>query len=309
MQSNSRLSSYLDQRKIQYFIIGILLVMYAPVLWQWVDGWLNKSINIEHEYFSHGLIGIPFAFYLTWQKRQDWENLPNKSHPLGLVFLGLGGCFYISNVSELINLSFPLILMGICLWLKGLKGLKLLAFPFVLICLATPNSIPYLITPHTLWLQKMIANISGFILFHLGFDVSVNGIYLAVDGRLVEVAPYCAGLKMLFTSIYVSLILLYWRDLISDRFCTTIILISAVVISVMGNIFRNAILAFFHGTDQDGAFYWFHDSWGGDLYSTIMLCLIFGLILFLEKYRLNLTKTDTMTSETDIDDNDFTFKF
>lgn len=308
MQLNNRLSLPLDQRKIQYFIIGILLVMYAPVLWQWVDGWMNKSINTEHEYFSHGLIGIPFAFWLTWQKREEWEMLPNQSHPLGLILLAVGGCLYVSNVSEFINLSFPLILMGICVCLKGLKGLKLLAFPFVLICLATPNSIPYLITPHTLWLQKIIANISGFILFHLGFNVSVDGIYLSVNERLVEVAPYCAGLKMLFTSIYISLILLYWRDLISDRFSTTIVLISAVFISVIGNVFRNAILAFFHGTDQQGAFHWFHDSWGGDLYSTIMLSLIFGLILLIEKYPLNLTKTATMTTETNIND-DFTFKF
>ncbi len=308
MQLNHRSFPNLDQRKLEYFILGILAVMYAPVLWQWFDGWLNKSIGIEHEYFSHGLIGIPFAFYLTWQKRQEWQDLPNQSHPLGLALLALGGCFYLTNVNEFINLSFPLILMGICLWLKGISGLKLLAFPFILIILATPNSIPYLITPYTLWLQKIIAGLSGFLLMQLGFDVNVDGIYLAVDGRLVEVAPYCAGLKMLFTSVYVSLILLYWRDLISDRICTITLLISAVLISVIGNVFRNAILAFFHGTDQPEAFHWFHDSWGGDLYSAILLGVIFGWLLVIEKYKLNLTKTDTMASETSSND-DFTFKF
>lgn len=198
--------------------------------------------------------------------------------------------------------------MGICLWLKGLSSLKLLWFPFVLILLATPNSIPYLITPYTLWLQKIIANLTGFLLMQLGFDVSVNGIYVAVNGRLVEVAPYCAGLKMLFTSIYVSLILLYWRDLIGDRPRSVFVIGGAIIISVIGNVFRNAILAFFHGTDQAGAFYWFHDSWGGDLYSVILLGIIFGWLLIVENYRLNLTKTDTITSTTNIDD-DFTFKF
>jgi len=65
MQLNERLPLNLDHRKLEYLITGILVIMYAPVLWQWVDGWLNKSLSTEHEYFSHGLLGIPFAFYLT----------------------------------------------------------------------------------------------------------------------------------------------------------------------------------------------------------------------------------------------------
>jgi len=102
--------------------------------------------------------------------------------------------------------------------------------------------------------------------------------------------------------------LLYWRDLIGDRNRSLLVIIGAMIISIIGNVCRNAILAFFHGTDQAGAFYWFHDSWGGDLYSVVMLGIIFGWLLIVENYQLNLTKTDTITSTTNIDD-DFTFKF
>jgi cyanoexosortase B len=267
----------------EYLIFGLLTIVYAPVLIHWYDGWLNKSISIEHEYFSHGMIGIPLAVYLVWLKRKKWFRLKNNCNYGGLLLLILATALYLTGAGELVNLSLPIILVGICLWLKGIEGLKLQTFPLILITFATPNSIPYLITPFTLPLQTFIAGTAGFLLLQFGFDVSVDNIYLAVGGRLVEVAPYCAGLKMLFTSLYVGLILLYWTENIRDRNKTILLLLGAVIISVVANIIRNTILAFFHGTNQDQLFVWLHDSWGGDVYSTLMLGSIILLLKLIEK--------------------------
>ncbi len=308
MKLSNKFSLKYLENKIQYLIIVLLSIMYGPILWHWYDGWLNKSIGIEHEYFSHGLIGIPFAFYLVWLNRQKWNDIPSKFKNEGLFFLALGGIFFLTGVPEFVNFSFPLILFGVCYFLKGKQGIKLCWFPFVLILFATPNSIPYLITPYSLGLQKLIATLSGFLLFHLGFDVAVNGIYITVNNRLVEVAPYCAGLKMLFTSLYVSLMILYWRDLIGDRTRSIMVLIGASIISVVGNVFRNAILAFFHGAEYDGLFTWFHDDWGGSLYSTFTLMIILWLVTYVEKMDLHRFK-NTNSAEEETSDADFSFKF
>ena len=284
IQSKYKLA--IEGKLFNLLIIGFLAILYTPLIIHWCDGWINKSISIEHEYFSHGLIGFPFAAYISWIKRKKWQRLDNKNHPFGAILLFVGAFFYLSGVVELVNLSLPIILTGICLWLKGIDGFKLYGFPLLLVFLATPNSVPYLITPHTLGLQKFIAGSAGFILLQFGLDVTVEQIYLAVGGRLVEVAPYCAGLKMLFTSLYVSLMLLYWTENLSDRQKTTILLIGAVLISVIANIIRNTILAFFHVTRQDQLFTWLHDSWGGDIYSAAMLGAIVLLIKFLDKFNL-----------------------
>jgi len=48
-------------------------VLYGPLLWHWVDGWVSKSISIQHEYFSHGILGIPLAFKLVWVPTEDFD--------------------------------------------------------------------------------------------------------------------------------------------------------------------------------------------------------------------------------------------
>ncbi|MFN6558193.1 MAG: cyanoexosortase B [Nostoc sp. ChiSLP01] len=265
-------------------ILGILLLLYAPILLHWLDGWLHKNISTEHEYFSHGIIGLPFAAYLGWLNRKQWVRLPDSIHPLGAVLLLLGGVFYLSGVTEWVNLSLPVILAGLCLWFKGISGLRSQAFPLLLVFLATPTSVPYLIAPYTLPLQSFIAGSAGFILNQFGMEVTVDEINLYVGGRIVEVAPYCAGLKMLFTTLYVGLMLLYWTGALSSRGTTISFLSIAVIISTTANIIRNTLLTFFHGTGQEGAFKWLHDSWGGDLYSALMLVSLVPLLNWINNY-------------------------
>ncbi|MDJ0621297.1 MAG: cyanoexosortase B [Calothrix sp. MO_192.B10] len=274
---------------LSILILLVLLLLYAPILIHWWDGWLNKSISTEHEYFSHGIIGFPFAAYLAWMNRKQWARLPNQTHPLGAIFLVLGGFFYISGLTEWVNISLPIILLGICLWVKGFSGLRLQMFPWILVFLATPNSIPYLIVPLTLPLQSFIAGTAGFILNQLGMKVTVEGINIFVGGKIVEVAPYCAGLKMLFTTLYVSLILLYWTDTLSSRQKSIWFLSIAVMVSVTANIIRNTILTFFHGTGQSAAFHWLHDGWGGDLYSACMLLVLIPILNWINKYLASIS--------------------
>ncbi|MDB9313059.1 cyanoexosortase B [Spirulina sp. CS-785/01] len=275
MQSQSKFPAFLERHWLNGLIILFLALLYVPLLLHWVDGWINKTISIEHEYFSHGLIGIPYAAYIVWTNRHKWQRLEDRSHPLGAVLLGLGVAFYLSDTVELVNLSFPIVLTGICLWLKGGPGLKLNAFPLGFVFFATPNAVPYLLTVYTLPLQKFIATTAGFILYYFGMtDIVVEEIYLSVGGRLVEVAPYCAGLKMLFTSLYVAALLLHWTGLWRSLKKTLFLFLGAIIISVTVNIFRNTILTYLYGMGFDPAFEFVHEGTGGDLISLGMLLLI-----------------------------------
>jgi cyanoexosortase B len=289
MMLNAR-SLRFDRSKSDYLALLLLGLIYGPLMAHWVVGWVKKTISIEHEYFSHGLIGLPFAAYLIWSQRQAWDALPGgtgdhggKDRWAGLGLLILGGLFYLMGLPDTVNLSLPMVLTGGCLWLKGMPGLKLMGFPLLLIALATPNELPYLIAPFTVPLQAFIAGSAGIILNLMGFPVRVEGIHLIMGNKLVEVAPYCAGLKMLFTSLYVALMLLHWTDNLRSKSIVRTFLLLAAAVSVVGNIIRNTILTFFHGTGNESAFIWLHDGWGGDLYSGCLLGCLVLLIGELEK--------------------------
>ncbi len=77
-----------------------MALIYVPLIIYWYDGWINKSIGIEHEYFSHGVIGLPFAAYIVWQKREKWLKLPEKFQPIGAALLGLAGAFLFERHSR-----------------------------------------------------------------------------------------------------------------------------------------------------------------------------------------------------------------
>jgi cyanoexosortase B len=289
---------FLERNLGNTLIIAFLGILYLPLLIHWIIGWGNKSISIDHEYFSHALIGFPYAAYIIFgMNRQKWQKLANKIDPLGGFFIALGLAFYITGSIELIAFSFPLIITGIMLWLKGLPGLKLNWFPLLLILLGTPNSVPYLMTPYTLPLQKFIAAVAGFFLQQLRVNSQVDGIYLYVNNIPVEVAPYCAGLKMLFTSIYVALLLLHYTGNLNYRGRVITLLTGSVLISVSANIVRNTLLAVFHGNGQDQAFYILHDSWGGDLYSVGMLGMIVLLNSMLDRFQASSNIINEVSDE------------
>jgi len=261
----------------------LVTVIYAPLLLYWVDGWLNRSIGIDHEYYSYALLGFPYAAMAAWQLRQRWQALPDQIGILGFGLLGLAGFFFVSPVQNLINLSLPLGLSALVLIFKGLAGFRLMAFPLLFVALATPTDLPYLFAPYLLPLQTFIANVAGFILMQAGMNVTVDQIYILVNERIVEVAPYCAGLKMLVTSLYTALMLLHWTGNIRSRFKTITLLTGAALISVIGNILRNTLLTFFHGTDQTSWFSWLHDSWGGDVFSALLLFAVVLLMNGIER--------------------------
>ncbi len=288
MSQPTSLSKPFGPFSFDLLLLGLVTILYGPLLFHWYDGWLNKG-DLEHQYFSHGLIGLPFAAYIAWEQRQRWIQLPEPERLggmrlLGLGLLGLAVVFYLGGIPESVNLSLPVLLAGLCLWLRGGAGLKLQAFPLLLVLFATPTPVPYLMEPYILPLQSFIASCAGYLLLHLGLDVTVSGIYLYMAGRTVEVAPHCAGLKMLFTSLYIGLMLLYWYQAWPSPSRWFLYLASAGLLSVVANILRNTLLTFFHGTGRESAFRWLHEGWGGDVYSALMLGLLILIINGYERW-------------------------
>jgi cyanoexosortase B len=266
-------------------ILAGLALLYGPLFYHWLHGWLFKSISIEHEYYSHGVLGFPLAAYCVWQQRDRWNALPDRRNAFGAALLGLAAAMYLTGLADLVNLSLFVLLLAMALWLKGWAGLKLNVFPLILLLLATPTDLPYLVTSHVLPLQQVIASFVGVILNLFGDPAIVNNIYIYFpDGAIVEVAPYCAGLKLMFTNLYVGLMLLYWTGVWRSRSRSFSFLGGVIVLSFLANVLRNTILSFFHGGGNNSAFEWLHEGWGGDVFSLVMLGGVFWLLTSIERH-------------------------
>ena len=301
MQTNLKLLNPVKNHLAKIVTFGLLAILYVPLMIYWIDGWLNKSISIDHEYFSYALIGFPYAAIAAWELRHRWSELPDRANFLGLSLLVTAGVFYISQLQNLMNLSLPLMLSSLVLISKGFAGLRLMAFPLLFVALATPTALPYLIAPYLiapylLPLQQFIASVVGFLLMQIGMNVSVDQIYVFVNERIVEVAPYCAGLKMM-TSVYVGLIMLHRTGNIYSRTKTAFLLFGAALINVVGNIIRNTLLSFFHGTDNTTMFAWIHDSWGGDVFSALLLFSVLLLMKGIDKFADSIETTSIQNRE------------
>ncbi|NJN29316.1 MAG: cyanoexosortase B [Synechococcales cyanobacterium RM1_1_8] len=262
-----------------------LVLIYGPLLYHWVHGWLFKSVSIEHEYYSHGMLGLPLAAYYVWQQRPRWTALPDRHNLFGAVLLGFAAALYFTGLADLVNLSLWVLLVGLALWLKGGAGLKLQAFALVLVLLATPTDLPYLVTTQVLPLQQAIASLIGLFLNLVGKTAVVDSIYVYFpDGATIEVAPYCAGLKLLFTNVYVVLMLLYWTGVWRSLSRSLTLVGLTVFLSFWANVGRNTVLSLFHGGGNADAFHWLHDGWGGDVFSLVMLGGVFWMLTAIERY-------------------------
>lgn len=292
MQTNLKLLNPVKRHSAEIATLILLAVLYVPLMLYWIDGWLNKSISIDHEYFSYALLGFPYAALIAWELRHRWFALPDRANFVGLSLLVTAGIFYLSPVQNLVNLSLPVMLSSIVLLSKGLSGFRLMGFPLLFVALATPTALPYLIVPYLLPLQQFIASVVGFLLMQLNMNVTVDQIYVLVNDRLVEVAPYCAGLKMMMTSVYVGLIILHRTGNISSRTKTVGLLVGAALLSVVGNIIRNTLLSYFHGTDNSAMFDWLHASWGGDVFSALLLFSVMLMMKGMDKFADSI-KTDS----------------
>lgn len=150
------------------------------------------------------------------------------------------------------------------------------------------NYIFYLIEFYVLFLQKFIVGVVGFILMYLYMNVIIEEIYIYVGGRIVEVVFYCVGLKMLFISFYVFLMLFDQIGVIKSCVKIIFLLISVVLFSVSVNILRNIMLIIFYGIGQDEVFYWLYDGWGGDMYFVCMLVLLILIMNWVNNFFINL---------------------
>jgi exosortase len=211
-------------------------------------GYLNMltyaAVRWKDPLYSHGYIVPVFAGFLFWVRRRPLTTVDPAERWIGLGILvaSLGvrlGASYV-DMNPLDRLSYVGALLGVCQMVGGTSLLKWggPAVGFLVFMYPLPSILENSVL---LFLQKLAAISSTWVLQLLGAPALRDGNRIMIDQLPLEVADACSGLRMLtiFGAMSVAMAILIsrpWWDRVT-------ILLSAIPIALITNIIRITLTA------------------------------------------------------------------
>lgn len=285
-------SSNIDSEKIWkplIIVAAALAFLYATVLAKLgTDWWTDEN-------YSHGLL-IPFVIgYIIWTEFDSLKNAPKKNSFL------LGGAMILFSLAMLLagtlgaelfvqRISLIVMLAGIVVYLWGVKILKLLGVPFLLLLFAIP--IPQIIFnkiafPLQIWASQLA--VWGIRLFGVPPIRKGNVIEILPQGAMqivaLEVVEACSGIRSLMTLATLGLVLWYFtrEKTRFDWMRGAILVFSAIPIAILTNAARvtsTGVLTYYYGKQAaDG----FTHEFSGWLVYVVALIILLALNIVLKK--------------------------
>jgi cyanoexosortase A len=230
----------------------------------------------KQAYLMMSLLLWGSLYLLLWDRRPYFKNNQDKVS----IFLG-----YLTITSLLIlsiihpgekNLGFfPLAAFsGWFLIFIGISHAKLYLKEF---CILAVFGIPKLIPDTALGLAPITAKFSAYVLWYLGYPVSLNRTYIQVPNGGVEVIPACSGINLMVHMLSISVIFLcvFPTQKISSGF----FIVFAVLLGFFMNVIRVALLAALSTPQSSEQFHYWHSTSGASLFVLLTL-IIYGALYF-----------------------------
>lgn len=212
---------------------ALLLVSYGPVLVRLVDQWNND------EDMGHGFFVPAIAAYIAWQKRDQLLNVPSKPNYWGLALI-LFAAFqmYIGTLGAelfIARTAFVEAIVGVVLFLGGVRALRVLTFPLILLCFMIP--LPAIIYNRiTFPLQLFASQVAAFALEIFGIPVLRDGNVLELPSQKLSVVEACSGIRSLLSLTFLSLVYGYFFD--NKSWMRMALFLAVVPIAIVANAGR-----------------------------------------------------------------------
>ncbi|HLJ97934.1 MAG TPA: exosortase/archaeosortase family protein [Gemmataceae bacterium] len=283
-----------------WVILSILIVGVCWTYWPALGIIVNKWDAAQ---YSHGWLVPFFSLFLLWQRRALLDAVEWKPNWWGLVFIALAvvlrltdGFYYIRWFD---TLSLLPCLAGLCLLLGGWSALRWAwpAIAFLFFMLPLPYSV------ETAWAYRLrlaATATSTFFLQTLGFPAIADGTDIILENNVLQIAPACSGMGMLFIFLALSTAIVIvikrpWLDKL-------IILLSAIPIAILANIVRITMTALlFRLADyldtpwlNQKAHSFFHDG-AGYLMMLVALALLLGELWILDRLFIPVEEKPTVS--------------
>jgi exosortase len=219
---------------------------FRPLVWTW-----RTDPN-----WSHGFLIPLFSLYLLYARREELLSAPRRGCLWGLPVLlaGLGlnifGVYY--RTWWFSQLSIPIMLFGVVLWVAGPAVIRLAWLPILYLVLAMP--IPEMIYVQiALPLQNFAAKAATTFLQAFNVEMTVTASRLDIISRsgaehALTVAEACSGVRSLIAYVALGVA---WAYLEYRPIWQRVVLVaSAVPIAIVLNVVRVAITCMIYVIDK-----------------------------------------------------------
>jgi len=221
-------STLLALAAVTLFVVG-----YLPVFQILVKKWLTS------DEYSHAFLTLPIIFYMVWRERSVLAGGPVRYSFVGLIILIVSAPVYmfalLTRVHTVIALSMFLTVIGAVIYLGGVRMVKELATPLILLLMLIP--VPeQLYIQITFPLQLKVSQISKAVIRLFGVPILREGNIMHIPDKTFEVVEACSGLRSMITMLTLSVIMGYFM---LKRLSSKLILVAAgVPTAIFVNIIR-----------------------------------------------------------------------
>jgi len=215
---------------------GLLLLAAVLTLWTFADTAASlAAIWWRSETYAHGLLVVPVAAYLLWQRQDRVLQVPPRVQPWAyLLLLGAGVLWAAGRLGAVLSFEhFALyfLLLG-CAWLVvGTAALRRAAFPIGFALFAVPFG-DFLVVP----LQDFTAHFTVAAVRLTGVPIYREGYDLALPSGTWRVAEVCSGLRYVIASLVLGV--LYAHLMYRSRWRQAAFIGISLVVPVLANGLR-----------------------------------------------------------------------
>lgn len=233
-------------------LLGSFAVAYTDVF-----RWLLTDWQFDGDY-SHGLLVVPVAAYLAYERRQLIRDTPLAPSWTGLIILAASlGLLIIGTLASqfLARLSIVTMVIAAVVFLLGWKHLRVLAFPIAFLLLMIPPP-EILFNRLTGSLQIVASSFAEQALVGWGIPVYRTGNVLNLPRIQLDVAEACSGIRSLMTLVSFGAVYANYAHRTTWRRWTLVVM--TVPIATLANGFRVAgtgLAAHYYGVETATSFF------------------------------------------------------
>lgn len=215
---------------------GLLLLTLALALWAFADTAASLgAIWWRSETYAHGLLVVPVAAWLLWQRRDRVLRAQPRAQPWALLLLLAAGALWalgrLGAVLAFEHFALYFLLLGGAWLVAGTDALRRAAFPVGFALFAVPFG-DFLVVP----LQDFTAHFTVAAVRLTGVPIYREGYDLALPSGNWRVAEVCSGLRYVIASLVLGV--LYAHLMYRSRWRQAAFIGLSLVVPVLANGLR-----------------------------------------------------------------------